>query len=317
MNSLFDRYLDEHAKVHKKPSSIAQDEMLLRSYLRPFFGAKKVTDVGRTDVAKWHRTLAHIPYRANRGIALLSKALNLAEVWGWRPDGSNPCRHITKFKEKKRKRYLSQQELARLGEALAKAENGELDRPISTYAVALIRLLVLTGARRGEILNLRWSEVNFERGCLELSDSKTGEKEVFLPPSALQVLHDLPRVGGNPHVIVGARIGAHLVNIKDPWAIIRSTAGLDDVRLHDLRHSFANLGARGGMSLPVIGALLGHRETATTARYADLSDDPLRTAADAIGQEIAEALGARALSDLIDPLSRSNFYRDQAAARSA
>ena len=155
MNSLFDRYLDEHAKVHKKPSSIAQDEMLLGSYLRSFFGAKKVADIGRADVVKWHRTLAHFPYRANRGIALLSKALNLAEVWGWRPDGSNPCRHVTKYKERKRKRYLSQQELARLGEALAKAENGELDRPISTYAVALIRLLILTGARRGEILSLR------------------------------------------------------------------------------------------------------------------------------------------------------------------
>ena len=291
MNSLFDRYLDEHAKVHKKPSSVAQDEMLLASYLRSYFGARKVADIGRADVVKWHRTLAHFPYRANRGIALLSKALNLAEVWGWRPDGSNPCRHVTKYKEKARRRYLSQQELARLGEALAKAENSELDRPISKYAVALIRLLILTGARRGEILSLRWDEVNFERGCLELSDSKTGEKEVFLPPAALQILVDLPHAEGNPHVIVGARQGAHLVNIKDPWAIIRSDAGLDDVRLHDLRHSFASVGARGGMSLLTIGALLGHRETATTARYAHLSDDPLRTAADAIGREIAEAMG--------------------------
>ena len=156
--------------------------------------------------------------------------------------------------------------------------------------MALIRLLILTGARRGEILSLKWGEVNFERGCLELSDSKTGEKEVFLPPAALQVLHELPRVESNPHVIVGARQGAHLVNIKDPWSIIRSAAGLDDVRLHDLRHSFASVGARGGMSLPVIGALLGHRETSTTARYAHLSDDPLRTAADAIGREIADAM---------------------------
>ena len=118
----------------------------------------------------------------NTAIKSRPKVLALPE-W-WRPDGSNPCRHVTKFKEKKRKRYLSQQELARLGEALAKAEDGELDRPISGYAVATIRLLILTGARRGEILTLRWDEVNFERGCLELSDSKTGEKEVFLPPAA-------------------------------------------------------------------------------------------------------------------------------------
>jgi len=290
MGDLFDRYLTDHAKPHKKQSSMEEDERLIRLFLRPAFERKKVAEVTRAHADAFHKGLADRPYRANRSIALLSKAFNLAEVWGWRADGTNPCRHITKFKEKKRRRYLSQQELARLGEALAKAENGELDRPISTYAVALIRLLVLTGARRGEILSLRWDEVNIERGCLELSDSKTGEKEVFLPPAALQILADLPRVEGNPHVIVGARPGAHLVNIKDPWAIIRSAAGLDDVRLHDLRHSFASVGARGGMSLPVIGALLGHRETATTARYAHLSDDPLRTAADAIGREIADAM---------------------------
>ncbi|NKW71908.1 tyrosine-type recombinase/integrase [Rhodobacteraceae bacterium R_SAG10] len=290
MNDLFDRYLDDHARLHKKPSSVEQDEMLLRKYLRPSLGSKRVSEVVRADIINWHRSLAQIPYRANRGIALLSKAFNLAEAWGWRTDGSNPCRHVKKYKEQARRRYLSQQELSRLGEALSRAEKGELEKSFSQYVVAVIRLLVLTGARRGEILSLRWDYVNFERACIELPDSKTGEKDIHLSPAALQILSTLPRKEENPYVIVGGKAGKHLVNLKDPWGIIRKAAGLDDVRLHDLRHSFASVGARAGMSLPVIGALLGHRETATTARYAHLSDDPLRAAADTIGEEIADAM---------------------------
>lgn len=197
---------------------------------------------------------------------------------------------IRRFEERKRKRYVSQAEFARLGEALARAETGDLGRPVSPQAVAMLRLLILTGARHGEVLALRWDEVNFERGCIELSDSKTGEKEIYLPPPALQVLQDIPRQDGNPYVIIGRKPGTHLVNIKGSWSVIRVEAKLEDVRLHDLRHSFASFGARTGMSLPLIGALLGHRETATTARYAHLSADPLRAAASTIGTEIAQAM---------------------------
>ena len=144
----------------------------------------------------------------------------------------------------------------------------------------------VTGARRGEILSLRWQHVNFERGCLELPDSKTGEKEVFLPAAAMHILANLPRVDGNPYVIVGRKPGAHLVNLKDPCQSFERKPAWKDVRLHDLRHSFASVGARAGMSLPILGALLGHRETATTARYAHLSDDPRRLAADAMGKRL-------------------------------
>lgn len=181
--------------------------------------------------------------------------------------------------------------MARLGEALAKAEAGELERAISPYTVAMLRLVVLTGARHSEILTLRWDEVNLERGCLELSDSKTGAKEVFLPPAARQLLSELPRQSDNPHVIVGKKPGSHMVNVKDSWAVIRKAADLDDVRIHDLRHTFASLGARAGMSLPLIGALLGHRSPQTTARYAHLADDPLRDAVETIGVGISDAFG--------------------------
>ncbi len=291
MSDLFDRYLSDCAKKHKKPASLCNDVRMIDGALRPVFGRRKITSITRQQIRAYHAGLQAKPYKANRQLALLSKIFSFAaDDLEWIARGDHPVKGIKRFEERKRKRYLSQAELARLGDALSKAEAGELGRAVSPFAVAMLRLLVITGARHSEILTLRWDEVNFERGCIELSDSKTGEKEIFLPPAALQVLSDIPRQGGNPYVIVGRKPGSHLVNIKDTWAVIRKDAGLDDVRLHDLRHSFASVGARAGMSLPVIGALLGHRETATTARYAHLSDDPLRAAADSIGQEIADAM---------------------------
>ncbi len=299
MADLFERYLEDHARPHKKASSVKDDEGLIRCLLLPAFRRRKVAEVTRADVDGFHKGLKGTPYRANRALALLSKSFNLAEVWGWRPDGSNPCRHVRKYREEKRERFLSQQELARLGSALAAAERDEVTTlrgaPVSPYAVAATRLLIFTGARRGEILGLRWEHVNFEAGRLELPDSKTGAKFIYLPPAALQLLQELPRVEGNPHVIVGGKPGAALVNLKEPWDAIREAADLGDLRIHDLRHSFASVGAAGGMSLPIIGALLGHKETATTARYAHLSDDPLRSAANTIGSKIADALDADAV----------------------
>lgn len=294
MSELFERYLSDHAQKRKKPASLRNDVRMIEKHLRPAFGSNRVRSVTRQQVRAYHAAMADKPYEANRQLALLSKIFSFAaDELEWIARGDHPVKGIKRFEEKKRKRYLSQVEIARLGEALAKAEAGELERAISPYAVAMLRLLVITGARHSEILSLRWDEVNFDRGCLELADSKTGEKEVFLPPAALQILSEIPRKVGNPHVIVGGKPGAHLVNIKDPWSVVRRAAGLDDVRIHDLRHSFASVGARSGMSLPVIGALLGHRDTATTARYAHLSDDPLRAAADSIGQEIADTMGVK------------------------
>ena len=289
MNDLFDRYLAEHAKPHKKASSIRQDETNLRNYLRPALGKLKIADVTRNDVAALHKKLADKPYQANRALALLSKMFGLAELWGYRSDGSNPCRHVKRYAETKRKRFLSTEELAALGDALRRAEQGELGA-ITPSAIAALRLLVLTGARQGEILSLQWGWIDFEAGRANLPDSKTGEKTITLGPAALQLLSTLPRVDGNPHVIVGGREGKALVNIKDPWAIVRDAAGLDGVRIHDLRHSFASVGAASGMSLPVIGALLGHTQAATTQRYAHLSDDPLQAAAGAISDKIAAAM---------------------------
>ena len=203
---------------------------------------------------------------------------------GLRPDGSNPCRHVEKFAERKRERILSPAELARLGDALA-AYDG------SPYAVAAVKLLVFTGARLGEVLGLRWDWVDFERGEARFSDSNTGAKTLHLPPPALAVLTELPRIDGNPYVIVGAKPGAALVNLEKPWLAIRKPAGLDDVRLHDLRHAFASVAASSGMGLPIIGKILGHSQPATTARYAHLASDPVKAAAAAVAGKIAAAMG--------------------------
>ena len=152
---------------------------------------------------------------------------------------------------------------------------------------------MLTGCRKGEIVNLRWDHVDFERECLRLADSKTGAKVVYLNAPARALLCDLPRTANTSRVVPGARADSSGPAIDKVWSRVRGAAGLTDVRLHDLRHSFASVGAAGGLSLPVIGALLGHKHAATTARYAHLSADPLRAANDAVGARIAAAMSRR------------------------
>jgi len=139
--------------------------------------------------------------------------------------------------------------------------------------------------------------VNFELGFLMLPDSKTGQKPIYLNKAALELLSSIPRLANNPYVIVGGKPGAHLVNLQKPWRRIRSAAGLDDVRLHDLRHTFASFGAIGGISLPIIGGLVGHSQPGTTARYAHLSNDPLMAASNAIGNEIFKAMNGNENGD--------------------
>lgn len=286
-DDLASRYLEQHASPKKKASSTAADARVLRLYVLPSLGHRKVAEVGLKDIAKLHNAMRTKPIQANRTLALLSKILTLAERWGLRPPNSNPCRGIDRYPEKRRERFLSGAELARLGEVLDEEE------PHEPFVVLAIRLLLLTGARRTEILALRWSQVDSERSALHLPDSKTGAKVIPLGPTALELLATAPRIEENPFVIPGRRVGGRLVGVHRPWARIREKAGLGDVRLHDLRHSFASVGAAAGLGLPVLGAILGHSHPATTARYAHLADDPRRAAAARISGEIAAALSYR------------------------
>ena len=221
---LADRFEKEHIVVRLKPSSAAMYRCFLRLFILPAFGDRKVIDVTRTDVARLHHELCDKPYEANRTLAVISKMFNLAELWGLRPDGSNPCRHVNKYPEEKRERYLSVNELMRLGKVLDQCERERLE---DQSAIDAIRLLIFTGCRRGEILTLKWDYVDLEDGALRLPDSKTGKKTVHIGAPALRILEGIEKREDNPWVIVGRRHGSHLVNLRLPWQRIRARVGLD------------------------------------------------------------------------------------------
>lgn len=282
-----ERYMDEHARQKKKPRSAKEDRRLLDKVILPHFGARKLADIARADIARFHHSQKAAPYQANRAVALLSKIFNLAERWGLRADGTNPCRHVEKYREEKKERYLTPDELSRLGVALDDAEAANEELP---QAIAAIRLLILTGARLSEILTLKWEYVDLERREMALPDTKTGKKTIQLGEPAVEVLTNMPRIVGSPFVITGQSAGKHLVGLPHIWQRLREKAKLTDVRIHDLRHSFASSAALAGMSLPFIGALLGHRELATTNRYVHLMSDPLKVAANTVSTRIADAM---------------------------
>lgn len=286
INDLAARYLVEHA-TKKKPRSAAEDKRLLETIVLPALGKRTVASVTRADVAKLHHDGRQTPYQSNRVLALVRKMMNLAERWSLRPDVSNPCRHVDKYKEQKRRRFLSIEELARLGAALKAIEAEAVEAP---QALAAVRLILFTGARLSEILTLQWSFVNFEQGAIVLPDSKTGFKSLPLTAPAREVIEDLPTISGNDYVLPGRLAGSHLVGLQRIWERIARRAELADVRLHDLRHSYASVGAAAGLGLPIIGALLGHMDASTTQRYAHLSQDPLKAAAELISNKIDEAM---------------------------
>ncbi len=307
ISELCDIYIDNYARLHKKPRSCQSDEGNIRNHIKPLIGRLKVNSVTRQDIETFKRNVADGktavnrklkprvrlrvkggPGAANRCLALLSKMFNLAEEWGLRDEQTNPVRRIKKFRERKIERYLSDEEMAQLGCTLANATNQGLADQASIDA---IRLLIFTGCRLSEILSLKWDYIDYQREFLQLPDSKTGAKVVYLPTPAIEVLNGIPRLNDNPYVFAGNGASGHIINLRKPWHRIRAKAKLDDVRLHDLRHSFASVAAGEGMSLHIIGRLLGHTQAATTARYAHLAANPMKAAAKQIGERISSLLG--------------------------
>ena len=280
---LAERFLEEYVPIHCKPRTQVEYRHAVNRYILPALGSIKLAALARDDVAALHHEMRDTPYQANRTLGVISKMMNQAEAWGLRPDRSNPCYHVRKYKERKRERFLSPDELARLGGAL---DEEEADAP---SAVTAFRLLLYTGARLSEIQTLKWEYVRGNR--IHLPDSKTGAKTIPLNGPALEVLAGAKRVEGNPYVIVGAGEGMHLTDLQKPWRRVRNTAGLDDVRIHDLRHTFASEAVMGGESLPMVGKILGHTQTQTTARYAHLADDPLQGASERIATSLKQAMG--------------------------
>ncbi len=284
VTDLADRFLAEHVATHIKPRTAREYRRLLLKLATPEIGRLRTADISRADVAKLIHARRDTPTDANRLHSVLRTMFHFAERLGIRPEGSNPCRHITRFKEAKRERYLTADELRRVSDTLATVDHEGTEMRSATVA---IRLLVFTGCRLSEVLTLQWAHVDFEGACLRLPDSKTGAKVVHLNAPALAVLSATERIEGNPYVITGRRPGAPLNDLEKPWQRIRARAGLPDVRLHDLRHSFASVAVGLGEGLPMIGKLLGHNQTSTTARYAHLAADPLKAATEKIGAALA------------------------------
>ena len=280
---LAQRYLVEHVEVRCKPRTIASGRWLVQKFVLPELGKLAVDEVGHKHIAALHYRHRATPYQANRILEVVRKMFNLAEAWGLRTDGGNPCRFVQEYKEKRRERFLTVEEFQRLGRVLAEVEAAGAETPA---AVAAIRLLMLTGCRLGEIQTLRWEDVDLNAGELRLRDSKTGARMVALSSTAVGILSALPRVDGNPWVIVGRKLGAHLTDLQHPWRRIRARAGLEDVRIHDLRHSFASRALALGESLPMIGKLLGHTQVQTTARYAHLANESVKASGARVGDSI-------------------------------
>ncbi|MBO6796956.1 site-specific integrase [Maricaulis sp.] len=278
VSSLCDRFLDEYVASRCKATTARDYRAVCKNYIRPKLGMMRVQDVVRTDIADMHHKLRDKPYQANRVLAVISKMFSQAEVWGLRPDGSNPTRHVRKYAERKRERFLSHEEIKTLWNTLDHVVSlGE----VTEHVAAAYRLLLLTGCRLSEIQTLKWSYVRGE--VIWLPDAKTGPRRVMLAELARKVLSDLPRVEGNPYVIVGEVEGQHAINLQKPWRRIRKEAKLEDVRIHDLRHTYASFAAMAGHSLHMIGNLLGHTQAQTTARYAHLADAVTRRASDDVG----------------------------------
>jgi len=314
---LAERYMAEHAIPMKKLRSADSDRRLIDCHIVPLLGELQVSEITRAglrrfmqDVAggktwldqktgkRGRRIVRGGKGAANRALTLLSKMFALAEDWGYRRAGDgNPARGVERFDESaggQRARFLSDAELGRLGDALAASEATD---PRHTVPANIVRLLLMTGARMGEIVGLRREWLDLGRGLARLPDSKTGAKPLMLSAPARLLLAELMRDGPDtgylfpgPRPVRGGTAKPY-GGLKRFWAGVRQDAGLGDTRIHDLRHTHASVGVTGGYSLPMVGKLLGHNQASTTERYAHLADDPVRQAADAIGNRIAAALG--------------------------
>ena len=281
---LAERYLREHVAVRCKPSTFRNYCHAISKNVLPILGRIPVAKLERRHVAELHYELRRTPVSANDAVNALSRMLNRADAWGMVPPNSNPCRGMRKYRTRRRERFLTEHEFRRLGETL---DTLEAEGGVPAHAAAALRLLMLTGCRRGEIIGLRWADVRLDRSEIQLADSKTGPRTVSLSPAAARLLADLPRPAGNPWVIAGAKPGARLPHITYYWHRVRKRAALEDVRLHDLRHSFASRALALGEPLPMIGRLLGHSKIQTTARYAHLARDSVRESADRVAASIA------------------------------
>ncbi len=300
-----DLYLVEGCDT-KKASTIATDRGRVERHIKSLLGRKRISEITRGDVERFMRDVAKGKTAADertkprgraiveggkgtatRTVGLLGGIMSFAVSRQLRTD--NPVRGVKRYPDKKGETFLSAADLAKVGAALAELES----EGANPSAIAVIRLLAFTGARKSEIASLKWSELDIERGYLRLGDSKTGAKVIPIGAPAREVLATWHIIDESPYVFPASSGDGHFQGVERVWAKVRTRAGFPKLRLHDLRHSFASIGLARGDALPIIGAILGHADIKTTSRYAHLADDPVQTAADAISRTIESALSGR------------------------
>ena len=291
---LAEKYLRTHVAVQCKASSMRRYRQLLQHHILPALGEMPVGSVERKHVAALHYALRDRPGTANPVLWVLSKMFSLADDWGLRPGGANPCRTVRRYRIHYRERFLNREEYRRIGRVLCEADAKGSPWP---PAVAAIRLLMLTGCRSNEIATLRWDDVDRTAGELRLRDTKTGARMVPLTPTALGVLDGIERIPGKPWVFVGQKPASHVSSLGRYWHRLRVRADLADVRLHDLRHSYASRALALGESLSMIGKLLGHSKVETTGRYAHLARDTEKVSA----ARVAGSIEANILPEVLRP----------------
>lgn len=295
VEALAEHWLRLHVRPKRKPSTVRDYDELLRNHILPRFGKMQADAVRRAELMALHLELADRPRTANKAVVVVKAMFNFGSTAELLPDGhKNPASGIELYEENSRERFLTGEELGRVGTALAELM---ATNDVSIYAGNALRLLMLTGCRLNEVLTLKWSFLNLEHGVLELPDTKTGARRVALSAAAVEVLANTPRLKGHPYVFVGQKPGMPLVSLRVPWERVSEQAKIKNCRVHDLRHTFASVGAMGGLSLPMIGKLLGHKVVATTQRYAHLADEASRQANEKVSGEIGRALGLSASAD--------------------
>ncbi|AEV38673.1 Phage integrase [Pseudovibrio sp. FO-BEG1] len=315
VNVLLDVYMSKHVQVHNKPKTMKDIERLLKRCVRSRLGHMKLNSVRRQDIAKLHYSLRATPRQANQVLAVLSKAFNLAEVWGLRPEHSNPVRLVKRYKENERDRFLSEEELQRLGRTLELAEHEGLPwiikagkdtakhllkdiakrkTPVNPRALYCLRLLLYTGARLSEIATLKWKHIDFELGTIALPSRKGDERKPHpVNSSAIEILSEIPRVDGSPYVLPGCKDPIQPISIEvieNAWQRIRIHANIPDVRIHDLRHTVGTFAAQAGSNAFLISHLLRHRNVTITNRYVNHDAHPIRVLSEAIGERIEAGL---------------------------
>jgi integrase len=329
VNDLLDRYVAEHVEKRNRPTTREEVKRLIERHIRPELGRHKVAAVTRQDLSKLHRSLAETPRQANFALAVCSKAFTLAETWAMRPEGSNPCTRIERYQENERERFLSADELGRLGATLRQAESNGLPWNVNTekptakhlakpenrrtlysrISTAAIELLLFTGCRLSEVLNLRWDQVDFDAGTIALAETKAGRPQtVVMNAPARQVLKgvqpkDSPGDSKTPRwVLPSARDASRPLSktaIENAWRRIRAAAKLADVRLHDLRHTVGTYAGHSGANAFLVRDLLRHKDLKVTGRYVNRADDPVRTLSDHVGERIAAGLAGRKSGEVV------------------